>query len=648
MALLFLLNIVLYITCIALFSLVGISYILVCFPVIYQKIKQNDFKLISFSLIIGFILSTSILAVYYTRFYTIFIYPLILFSIPIFKLRKKEILDSFRQFDFFDNRRILIVFLIAILVFVYNFIIFYRVDGYLFYDLLFYGKLSGGLIHFGYESPSVVYGSFIEGTDLYLYHYGDLWMTGYMSELFNLPEVHCLVYITYPLLQFLLLILMISLSYKQNELVFWQLLVGIGLLYGSKLFIDIDFHNEILNSIKKYRGVPYPSFSQKLLPIYVLSVFAVVLYKSDLKKYTFIILSIIPIFYSTTIPTFAGIGFSMLLVSLLNKKYTIKYWNIDFKYPLYILFSIGFIVALTIILPFSKSIESTLKLYSFKTYIVFFIETIIKVFAEYFIIFGLLIFLMLKSRGKIIFTPLLFLSIVGILSAYLFIYIHSPGILDLDQVLTNISPVLLLIMGIEIFEVIDLKLKKIVTVCMLLCSLSNLTYFLFHQDEFGMRKGSVTFSPKFTKDVGNYIDTYHGEFISASIVTTDNIYYNQRWNFDLFNRFQDLYKSNKVCFPLEIGFLFTKNKMYNRDSHPYFQMYNDTTITNERVLNFLKKKKVTHLFIEDPNKIPKEFMSHFEMLFLDNIVEGSFWRLKKEILSKNEKSINTSKFFILE
>ena len=168
--------------------------------------------------------------------------------------------------------------------------------------------------------------------------------------------------------------------------------------------------------------------------------------------------------------------------------------------------------------------------------------------------------------------------------------------------------------------------KKILIIIMLICGVSNLLYFTYNQQRWGVVRSSELLSEDFSKKVTNYYENYNGKIIACSINTL-GYKSDQRWNLDLYNTFQDLFISNKIDYPLEIGFLFTKDKTYGTKNHPYFRMYKDHKISTERILSFINKTNVNHLYINDNSGITKEFIHKFTMLYRDKNTGGSFWKM---------------------
>ena len=606
---------------------VGSFYKIICFPFILENKRENFLKQFSLSIIIGFILITSILAVFHTGFKTVYIYPFLLLLIPLTKFNTSSIksIDLFVKIP--SRLQLFYLFLVAFLVFSYNFIVYFRSDGYLFYDLIFTGKIAKGITEYGCESIKIVYAAFGESKHQILYHYSDLWITGFISKFTHFSSVNTLVYVMYPFLHFSLLLLIIT-YFNLKKVSIWFVLLAIGLLYGSKLFIDFNSDNVIVDQIQKYRGFPCQLFGSKLLPIYNLAILSAILYKSNFHKYAFITLSLIPVFYATTMPAIAGIGVGILFISLINKKYRIENWNISVSTPLILFASILFLIFFKYLVSFELYDPMPIQILSLKSYFILFLETIVKVFTEYFIIFLLLVYLIIKTRGKIIFKPLVLISLSGLLSAFVFRYIYSNTVPDLDQALNNISPILVLILGLELMVNIKWKFRKILILLMLLSGVSNLIYFYFHQNEFGVMKNSKTLSPDFTKNVHQYYLKIDKQKIIACSIRSSEYILPQKWTYDAKNIFQDLFIINEMEIPLEIGFLFKESKNLNTKDHPFFKMFKDRKISEDRIFKFLKLNQVNHLFIEDYKKIPESFLSHFTLMYKDSLTGGSFWKIK--------------------
>ena len=604
---------------------IGEIYLNLFFHEKYKGLKGHYFQRFSFSSIIGYILFVSILAVVFTSFKTIFLGVFIVFLLPIFYLKKENVKNVFKKIKIPNRKFFFILLLISSIVFSYNCIIFYRNDGFYFFDLLFYSKISQGIYQYGLENPLVMYFDFSKPSKLVIYHYNDLWASGFLSKLSNNSFLFTLVYVIYAYLHFILLILVIAFS--RSFIKFKPILTAVFLLYGLKLFYTCSFNNEVLDQIKRYRGFPDHNLFSKLTIVYILVIFGVYLYKLNFQKFAFIILAFTPIFYTTTLPALFGISIALVTVSIFFQKNKINGWNLYYKYPIYIVFSICYIFVLLYFLSDSSQTNMPLKVYSIKTYLVFFIETMIKVFGEYILLLILLIYVLLKTKFKFLTNTVVVFSLSGILAGFAFIYIHAPGIIDIDQSLNNVSPVLLLILGFEIMIKLENKLNIVVILLLFACSINNLTYFYFNPTKFGYRKDSQSLSSEFCKNV-KYC--FKKNKIKNTFTIKEGDYYaTQRWNYDLHSKFQDLYKYNDIKFPLDIGFLFQKFKYEQFKNHPYFKRFKDKNVSLKRILKFFYLMNVEYVFIENKKELPTEFLSNFNCLFEDKLTGGGFWKIKK-------------------
>ena len=604
---------------------IGEVYLNLFFNEKYNGLKEGFMQRFSFSSIVGYILFVSTIAVVYSSFKTVFLGVFIVFLLPILKLQKESFKNLYKNIKLPNRSQFFIILCLSLFVFIYNVIIFYRKDGFYFFDLNYYSKISEGLIQFKVENPLVMYGDFVKPTKLIIYHYNDLWSTGFIAKLTNSSFLFTLVYVIYSYLHFVLLILVIAFSKRFVK--FWPILTAIGLLYGLKLFYTISFNHEVLDQIKRYRGFPDHNLFSKLTIVYILVIFGIYLFKLNFQKFSFIILSFVPIFYATTLPAFLGVSLLLIFVSIVNYKIKIDGWNINLRYPIFIIAGIMYVFGLLYFLSDSTQTNMPLKLYSIKTYIVFFFETIVKVFGEYGLIFILLIYVLIKTKLKFLTVPMVVFSLSGIFAGFAFIYIHAPGIIDIDQSLNNVSPILLLVLSFEIVNQLGKKLSRILIILMLACSFSNLTYFYFNPTKFGYRKDSQSMSTTFCENVKN---CYKKNKIKYAFTIKEGEYYpTQHWDYDLHSKFQDIYKYNYIKFPLDIGFLFQKFKYEQFKDHPYFKRFKDKKVSLKRILKFFYLMNVEYVFIENKKELPYEFLSNFNCLFEDKLTRGSFWKIKK-------------------
>jgi hypothetical protein len=339
----------------------------------------------------------------------------------------------------------------------------------------------------------------------------------------------------------------------------------------------------------------------------------------------------VPVFYSTTLPVMFGI-------SLFVIAYEIRCYFKNRSSFVELLVSFVPIITIFIIVILSKfqtisSIPSEFYIYSFKTYFIFFIETLIKVFFESFpvILFGIYGFIKLKWRLFLNFWFILCLT--GLFFGFIYIYIHPRGILNLDQALSNISPVLVLIIFVELIISSNFKINKLLVLAMIFIGFMNLTFYKRNSDYYVFKKQIPTLSSDFKNKVRNFYKMNNFKVISCSIWNNAPKTVYPLWSFDSENVFQDIFNERNINLPLELGYLGYQNpdnfdytlKFF--ENHPYFSEFK--RVTSENVLFFLMKKKVNALFISDPSLVSPKILFHFKKIFQDRFSRKSFWILKK-------------------
>ena len=587
--------------------------------------EPDDFS--AYSMPTGFVVLTLLIAVISCGYKTLYLIPFVILLIAVFYKRFKINFSLYRN----SIRITFFQFCLAFFVFFYNYLIYYRNDGFLFCDLRFYGKIGEHLLQNGIESTNTLYLHFFKD-NFNLYHFSDLWLTSLFSSLFNLPGVSVLVYVVYPFLHLTTLFIVIYLFkgyFKKSR--FWSILIAIGVLYGSKYFFSFSSSNELIGQVPTFRGFPSSMLYNKLLPIYVLLLYSFLLYRNRLKNFSYLILSMVPVFYSTTIPSILGIAIYIIIVEVINFYYAKK---TSFKDV--ITSVIPFLTVLIIFFVSKYQKNSTVPggffVYNLKTYLIFFIETFVKVFFESIPLIFLFIYVFFKYKFQILSRFWILLSLIGIFFGFIYVYIHPRGVLNLDQALSNISPILVLIIFIELILVYLPKINRFLVIFLVLIGVMNLTFHLRNKDLYVYKKQVPTLSSEFVSKVENYYKFHDFKINACSIWSHPPLSVYPVWNFDSENEFQDLFNKRNMNLPLELGFLgFEKVNSSNFNlnfykNHPFFQEYKYANIKN--VVSFLKHKNVNALFISDSSLVSKKILKYYFRLYKDEFSKKSFWVLK--------------------
>jgi len=600
---------------------VGKIYIDLFFSKEQQTLQYNSFTIASLNLSVGIIIIVVLTAVFSTFFKTLYLWPFVFILIPIFKNKKNSISIVFKNIK--KGNDTTLFFILATIIFLLNFITFYNIQKSPFYDFLFLGKISSGLISFHSENLFAGYGSFYANPTQMLYHYSDLWLTGLISLITQVSETKTLIYITYPVLNFATLLISISIfSHFITSKIFY-ILGGFGLFYGIKLFLPIStpFWELVIN----FRGIPFV-YSFKLLPIYLIGLMAMLLYMNDHKKYTFILFSFIPIFYPTSIPAFLAIAVFLLINQVIVQRNTNRSIRDRLHDAWLILASILFIILFKVFVTFEQTADFVVYVYPFKTYFVFFFETIFKIFSEHFIIIFILFYVIWEKKLNLVSNQIFQLTILGIIGAYFFDYYHSRDNQDINQVLWNVSPILVMLLFIELLNYLPKNKIKYIVLITTLFGVYNIFFVIVNKNKYSQRveqKQSEIFIQK----------TIHEIELNSLKSNTCSISKGQspRWFYDINNPFNFLMMS-KTPAPLEIGVLFYGDvKVYSKSianqSYPPIKFFKDKEVTILSILTYLKENDVKYLLIEDYQSISPAFLANLTLISIDKITKNSLWKL---------------------
>jgi hypothetical protein len=255
--------------------------------------KNQIFNMIFFILIPVLI---GLIAVYFTHFSSVYSILLFVFLIFLIFFREQinlEILNSHKL-----NRFNCSFLLLASPIF----FIFHNYGFYLLADHIYYAKLSNALIKYGVENPYSLYFDYIGEQGLFLYHYLDLWINGFIVKIFNVKSVFSLVNIVYPFFSYVTFLTVFFIIYKGNNF-FDKFFLSLIISFGSIiLFIQIIPSDEGHETFWNY-GFPHVT-SFKSLCLYPFILLGLNSFKK--KQYSlFLLFSLISIIsYITVIPSF--------------------------------------------------------------------------------------------------------------------------------------------------------------------------------------------------------------------------------------------------------------------------------------------------------------------------------------------------------
>ncbi len=266
-------------------------------------------------------------------------------------------------------------------------------------DYINYGNMADYLVRYGVESNLFQFDKTNPG--VFPYHYLELWTTGVLSFLFDLPEAYVLVLVVYPFhLLFLLLgIFGLVEHFSKSDRRWWHFLLPFLLIPSSGLFFGSL--NGILplyegSEIFAYNPLNY----HKLIIIQAALLFASFLFLIGEKKWSIMLLIVIAILFISALPSvilFLGV---LLLIKILRPR------NIPNLTLGYLFASLGFLILVPIFyfLFGEKGLGGNVldpdRLFNISTRINVIAGTLIRYAYLFFWIIPLLLIVWKRSRGS--------------------------------------------------------------------------------------------------------------------------------------------------------------------------------------------------------------------------------------------------------
>ncbi len=298
----------------------------------YQVYSKSIIQIAKNKLIV-FIFFISFFANYQTGGETVFVlYPLVLGYLIYIRLSK-------HTFEFSLN--LLIVqggFLLYLIpIYLLQFLLHYDFSKGALYvisdDIYDYASTSYQLVHYGIENRTSLLAEFYPKlfNGVQPYHYFELWLNGMITTVFGGSYVTNLLFVTYPLLLWLYVLVLLALMEHFQLLKYRYLLLPICLFAGplyigvyEVLLNDGNFFDSAVFTIPGFvkQTFVYSYFGQKHLSVYIFSgLFVLGILKTDYRllffAFTSLLISSVGVFPGVVSPVFVG----FLLLIKRNKKY---------------------------------------------------------------------------------------------------------------------------------------------------------------------------------------------------------------------------------------------------------------------------------------------------------------------------------------
>ncbi len=298
-----------------------------------SKVFSNSIIQIAKIIVLAIIFFISIFAIYQTGGNTVFVlYPIVLGYL----IQKRFIDFNFKiSFKLLLNHSRFLLYLIPI--YLLQFLLHYDFSKGALYvisdDIYDYASTSYQLVQYGIENRTSMYSQFYPDlfTGVQPYHYFELWLNGMITIFFGGSYVYNLLFITYPLLLWLYVLVLLALIEHFKLLKYRYVLLIVCIFVGplylgvyERLFNDGNFFDSAVFSIPGFvkQTFVYSYFGQKHLPVYIFSgLFILGILKTDYRllffAFTSLLIASVGVFPGVVSAVFIG----LLLLIKRNKKY---------------------------------------------------------------------------------------------------------------------------------------------------------------------------------------------------------------------------------------------------------------------------------------------------------------------------------------
>lgn len=580
--------------------------------ILKQRIAAYNFSSIEqvvINILVGVFLMVVVTANIASGFTTTYLLFFLVLLSPLYLLKGKQKLQIQDEFKF-QKQHLLLLALIP-LFFLYHQLLFNRfLESTPFYDFIFQSKISSAIILNGTESlftaTSENYGVSIQP---HLYHYFELWFNGIISKTFNYSEYQVMLFVTLPIIHLLVFSIIFLIFISIFNSFYLSLSLAFGFIFGIKIFLKIE--GSFYELIETYRGLPYAMYF-KLSTIYLFILLAYFFYLKKIKWMVTLSICILLVVYPTTIPGILFLAIFIFGVELLKNK------NVS-HFSLAIFGVIFYLISFQKIMHFDTIASFSFYQYSIKQYVILFIESLIKIFVEHYLVVLLLIILLIKDIRQLFNSKLIVYVFVTLLGCIGYVYFNPPGIPDLNQIITNLAPVLLLVLAIELVQFFkDSKRVFYIVFLTFFIGCYNI-YFNFENPNRLLLGKEIKHSESFVKSVTSHVfKNRYSNYASISSIQPNVYFYHSGMKFNYLLKLKDVKTplEIKVLFdaPKEIAEYKKMNKYYPPNN--FFSKYSNTTIN---IYKYLKNNHIKYVLFEKTNeKRAQEFLNKYCTLMLED------------------------------
>jgi len=293
--------------------------------VLYKKsflVQSNVFIQLAEKLVFGVNIIICCIALFYTKGVTVQIITLFaLIFLPLYTRKRNQIKYPIHiKINFSD---FFIFFLITFALYTFHFY------SSILPDFVFYAKLSQSLINAKNESVLSLYSSYGISQQMNLYHFGELWLNGFLAKVLGLNSLFSLKHIIYPFFHIIIFSVIYGLVRLKVANKYISILLSFALLYGSTILFYQIISPERGHYTFWFYGLPDIT-SFKTLIVYPFLLFALLYFREKKYEVFLFMFLICTIHFFTTWIAITG-GLSLLLILAVIKKEYSHIWKILFS-----------------------------------------------------------------------------------------------------------------------------------------------------------------------------------------------------------------------------------------------------------------------------------------------------------------------------
>lgn len=224
---------------------------------------------------------------------------------------------------------LILIFPIICIQFIFNYDFHLKKPFVVSDDIYLYATIGNHMLYYGQENTSAFLSFFYKNdfSGIQPYHYFEIWLNAFVSFINQKSHVYNLIFISYSILLWILLLGYIALceklKFKKKYFIFIiPILIFVGPIYlnsYSFFFSDGNFFNSAVFTITGFvkQTLPLSFYGQKHLPIYI---FSILLINSYLISNTRLIFFSIAMLCVSSIGVFPGMVFLSFYLLMTNRK----------------------------------------------------------------------------------------------------------------------------------------------------------------------------------------------------------------------------------------------------------------------------------------------------------------------------------------